>query len=179
MSQHVLFQGDVSAEVQKQIVEFSDFHLKEVNFARTTGQQLTLKEASVFRRAEDKKLQSKLVYEITVGDDMLNRQHTMHGGCTAFLVDVCSSVGLAFLAMVQGRPADFVSQTIITTYHAPAPLGAKLHIISTTTSFGARTVASRVEIWDVTHGRLCMTGVHNKMAPKLPTPTPEAIQARL
>ena len=68
MSQHVLFQGDVSAEVQKQIVEFSDFHLKEVNFARTTGQQLTLKEASVFRRAEDKKLQSKLVYEITVGD---------------------------------------------------------------------------------------------------------------
>ncbi len=96
--------------------------------------------------------------------------------------------------------------------------GAKLHIISTTTSFGARTVASRVEvstapsssarpqpllrspengwgpsqsrdadpdhlplpqIWDVTHGRLCVSGVHNKMAPRLPTPTPESFHARL
>ena len=175
----------------------------------------------------------------------------------------CSSVGLAFLGMVQGRPSDFVSQTIVTTFHAPAPLsvhfpllllspswpcnaqairalmltalpfarsfrGAKLHIISTTTSFGARTVASRVEvstplspsaqrhvpcvfsdcrraqgarlradgprprdadpdpdpralpqIWDVTHGRLCVSGVHNKMAPKLPTPTPDSFHARL
>ena len=82
--------------------------------------------------------------------DMINRQSTVHGGCTAFLVDVsvlfiylrpsllcpalrvahacppacdrCSSIGLAFLGMVQGRPSDFVSQSIVTTYHAPAPV---------------------------------------------------------
>ncbi|PIL28310.1 hypothetical protein GSI_09599 [Ganoderma sinense ZZ0214-1] len=169
----VLFRGDIPPSIQRQIVEFSDFHLKDVDFARTTGQRLTLKEAAVFRRAEDGKLQSRLVYEVAVAQDMTNRQHTLHGGCTAFLVDVCSSVGLAFLAMVQGRPADFVSQAIAATYHAPAPLGAKLSVVSTTTSFGARTVASRVEIWDTTHRRLCVSGVHNKMAPKLPTPTPE------
>ena len=34
----VLFQGDVPPSVQRQIVEFSDFHLKGVDFARTTGQ---------------------------------------------------------------------------------------------------------------------------------------------
>ena len=62
----VLFQGDVPPSVQRQIVEFSDFHLKGVDFARTTGQRLALKEASVFRRPEDAKLQSRLVYEITV-----------------------------------------------------------------------------------------------------------------
>ncbi|KAI1786933.1 hypothetical protein LXA43DRAFT_897029 [Ganoderma leucocontextum] len=169
----VLFQGDVPPSIQRQIVEFSDFHLKDVDFARTTGQRLALKEAAVFKRAEDAKLQSRLVYEVTVAQDMTNRQDTLHGGCTAFLVDVCSSVGLAFLAMVQGRPSDFVSQTIITTYHAPAPLGATLNVVSTTTSFSARTVASRVEVWDVTHHRLCVSGVHNKMAPKLPTPTPK------
>ncbi|TBU35370.1 hypothetical protein BD311DRAFT_647933 [Dichomitus squalens] len=169
----VLFQGDIPAAVQRQIVEFSDFHLKGVDFARTTGQRLALKEASVSRRPEDAKLQSRLVYELTVAQDMTNRQHTLHGGCTAFLVDVCSSVGLAFLAMVQGKPSDFVSQTMITTYHAPAPVGAKLNIVSTTTSFGARTVASRIEVWDVTHHRLCVSGVHNKMAPKMPTPTPQ------
>ena len=47
-SQSVLFQGDIPMTVKKQIVRFSDFHLKEVNFARTTGQQLALREASVF-----------------------------------------------------------------------------------------------------------------------------------
>ena len=62
----VLFQGDVPPSVQRQIVEFSDFHLKDVEFARTTGQRLVLKEASAFRRSEDGKLQSRLVYEITV-----------------------------------------------------------------------------------------------------------------
>ena len=87
--------------------------------------------------------------------------------------------------------------------------GAKLRIVSTTTSFGARTVASRIEvcphstvlpqlrvpqaylraltsamsvallqIWDVTHGRLCVSGVHNKMAPKVPTPTPTSTVGR-
>lgn len=63
----VLFRGDVPPAVQKHIVEFSNFHLKDVAFARSTGQQLVLKEASIFRRTEDKKSQSKLVYEITVG----------------------------------------------------------------------------------------------------------------
>ncbi len=113
----VLFRGDVAPAVQRQIIEFSDFHLKECAFAQSTGQNLVLREASVFKRAEDRKLHSKLVYEITVGEgtsptscsvpspdadtlstrairssitytDMLNRQHTLHGGCTAFLVDV-------------------------------------------------------------------------------------------
>ena len=137
----VLFQGDVPPSAQRQIVEFSDFHLKDVDFAQTTGQRLALKEASVFKRPEDGKLQSRLVYEVTVAQgkpfylrtrgsvadyccvyrdslrspfrscfalrlgccvvpasfpgsslislaDMTNRQQTLHGGCTAFLVDV-------------------------------------------------------------------------------------------
>lgn len=71
MSQTVLFQGDVPPAVQRQIIEFSDFHLKGVSFARTTGQKLVLKEASVFKRAEDRKLHSKLVYEINVGEGSL------------------------------------------------------------------------------------------------------------
>ncbi|KAH9913087.1 uncharacterized protein BXZ73DRAFT_55687 [Epithele typhae] len=171
----VIFKGDVPPAVQRQIVEFSDFHIKDVSFAHSTGQRLVLTEASVHRRPEDRKLQSRVVYTTTVDHDMINRQNTMHGGCTAFIVDVCSSVGLAFLGMVQGKPADFVSQSIVATYHAPAPLGAKLSVVSTTTSFGARTVASRVEIWDVTHGRLCISGTHNKMVPKLPTPTPAGL----
>lgn len=64
----VLFRGDVPPSVQRQIMEFSDFHLKECSFAQSTGQNLALREASVFKRAEDRKVHSKVVYEITVGE---------------------------------------------------------------------------------------------------------------
>ena len=106
--------------------------------------------------------------------DMLNRQHTLHGGCTAFLVDVwvfpfesrapiadvsatsgsrtdrflrarrCSSVGLAFLGMVQGRPSDFVSQTIVTTFHAPAPLSVPFPLLLLSPSWPCNAQAIRV-----------------------------------
>ena len=31
------------------------------------------------------------------------------------------------------------------------------------------------QIWDVTNGRLVVSGVHNKMAPKMPSPSPKSI----
>ena len=74
--------------------------------------------------------------------------------------------------------------------------GVKIEIVTATVSFGARTVSAVAEvslprstlsiplpaapgltaslhlcdkqIWDVTNGRLCMTGVHTKMAPSQP-----------
>ena len=74
----VLFQGDVPPPVQRQIVEFSDFHLKDVDFARPTGQRLVLKEASVFERPEDAKLQSRLVYEVIVAQGASFARGTWH-----------------------------------------------------------------------------------------------------
>ena len=156
-SPSVIFKGDVPPTVQKQIIEFSDFHLKGVNFARTTGRSLVLTEAAVYKRPEDKKLQSRVVYQLTVDEGqhrllgLTSRDRsfvdaqtcsTVSGQSTAaappssstctfpspafaslltHLRDSCSSIGLAFLGMVQGRPSDFVSQSIVTTYHAPAP----------------------------------------------------------
>ena len=32
----------------------------------------------------------------------------------------------------------------------------------------------RTQIWDVTNGRLVVSGVHNKMAPKMPSPSPKS-----
>ena len=72
----VIFKGDVPLSIQKQIVAFSDFHLKDVNFARTTGRDLVLTEAAVYKRPEDRKLQSRLVYQITVGEGALRLAYT-------------------------------------------------------------------------------------------------------
>ena len=64
----VIFKGDVPPAVQRQIVDFSNFHLRDVNFAHSTGRRLALTEAAVYKRPEDKKLQSRVVYTITVDD---------------------------------------------------------------------------------------------------------------
>ncbi|KAI0771090.1 hypothetical protein BD413DRAFT_476692 [Trametes elegans] len=173
MASAVVFKGDILPAARDEIIAFSNFHIRNVDFAHSVGARTRLKEVEVYRRQRDKKMQARVVYELTVERDMLNRANTMHGGCTSFLVDVCSSIALALLGMVQSTPADFVSQAMMTTFHAPAPLGATLNIVCTTTSFGSRTVSARAEIWDVTHSRLCMSGVHNKMAPKNPSPIPE------
>ena len=64
----VLFKGDVPPSVRRQIVEYSDFHIRDVNFAHSTGRGLKLTEAAVYRRPEDKKLQSRVVYQTTVDE---------------------------------------------------------------------------------------------------------------
>ncbi|RPD56463.1 hypothetical protein L227DRAFT_578911 [Lentinus tigrinus ALCF2SS1-6] len=137
-------------------------------FASAVGGRLVPTEVEVFTREKDGKQQARMVYEIDVSEDMLNIGRTMHGGCAVYLIDVCSSVALMVLAGALDKPTNFVSQALNTTFHAPAPAGAKLEIVNTTIAFGGRTVSAITEIWDVTNKRLCMTGVHNKMAPSKP-----------
>ncbi|KAI0769154.1 hypothetical protein BD413DRAFT_560142 [Trametes elegans] len=170
MNNMVVFKGDISPAIQQQILAFSDFHIRDINFAHSIGEKVMLKEVEVSRRTEDNRLQARVVYQLKVEDDMLNQAQTMHGGCAAFLLDVCPSVPLALLAMIQDKPADYTSQAMVMTFHAPAPRGATLNVMNTTVSLGSRTVSARAEIWDVTHRRLCVSGVLSKMAPKNATP---------
>ncbi|KAI0690923.1 hypothetical protein C8T65DRAFT_671053 [Cerioporus squamosus] len=137
-------------------------------FASSVGSRLVPTEVEVFQRAKDGKMQARMVYETTVEEDMLNIGRTMHGGCAVYIIDICSSVALMVLAGALDKPTSYVSQALNTTFHAPAPAGAKLEIVNTTVAFGGRTVSAVTEIWDVTNKRLCMTGVHNKMAPSKP-----------
>ncbi|CDO74306.1 hypothetical protein BN946_scf184576.g1 [Trametes cinnabarina] len=164
----LVIKGDIPDKAQQDIVSFSDFVMTRGAFARSTGSSLVMKEIEVYRRNKDGKSQARVVYETTVHEEMLNFAGTMHGGCAAYLIDMCSSIALALLGMVTEKPWEFVSQTIITTLHAPVLPGVKIEIINNTVSFGSRTVTAVTEIWDVTNNRLCVTGTHNKMAPSAP-----------
>ncbi|CDO68680.1 hypothetical protein BN946_scf184652.g7 [Trametes cinnabarina] len=164
----LVIKGDIPAQVQQDIVSFSEYVMSRGAFARSTGSSLVLKEVELFRRDKDGKNQARVVYETTVHEEMLNIGGNMHGGCAVYLIDVCSSMALAVLGMATDKPWNFVSQAITTTFHAPAPAGVKIEIINTTLSFGSRTVSAITEIWDVTNNRLCVTGTHNKMKPSEP-----------
>ncbi|KZO99717.1 hypothetical protein CALVIDRAFT_357698 [Calocera viscosa TUFC12733] len=100
------------------------------------------------------------IHETAVTNAFLNSGGNMHGGCAAFLIDVCSSATLSPFAQDDNMA---VSMNLNVTYHAPAPLGTPLRIISTSVSAGGRVSTVRSEIWDTKRDKLVASGVHLKM----------------
>ncbi|KAK0491594.1 hypothetical protein IW261DRAFT_1438465 [Armillaria novae-zelandiae] len=96
---------------------------------------------------------------------MVNGAMTIHGGCSAYLVDICSTLAIIVYTLSSGRPVNTVSQSINMTYHSPAGLGEELRIVSTTMTIGSKTLIARTEIWSDTTKRLVASGVHSKMEP--------------
>ncbi|KAH9928194.1 uncharacterized protein B0H18DRAFT_265655 [Fomitopsis serialis] len=118
-----------------------------------------------FERTEDGRTHARVVFDVTVSQDMCNAHNMMHGGCAAFLVDACTSVTLIVQALVTEGAFDLVSQSLNTTFHAGAKLGHTLNVVCTTVSSGKRAVSARTEIWNTTARRLVVTGNQVKMAP--------------
>ncbi|KAJ3907319.1 hypothetical protein F5879DRAFT_537885 [Lentinula edodes] len=124
-----------------------------------------------------------LVCEVDVYPDMANNYHILHGGCTAFLIDMCSSLTVVALTMtmnskpteVASFPPEFnwLTQTLNVVYHSPSPVGDKLRIVCTTMPLRelSSNVCVRSEIWSTNRHRLVASGVHNmmKMSSKLKT----------
>jgi acyl-coenzyme A thioesterase 13 len=141
-----------------------------IGFAPTVVERLEIIEVSVHpKRDEPRKKEAYVVIELDALEDTLNGGANVHGGCHAFLIDVCSSLALAAYSLeAQGMFSTTVSQSLNVVYHAPAPGGVRLRIVNTTMAVGARTASVRTEIWDITHKRLVSSGVHVKMNPSAP-----------
>jgi len=141
-----------------------------IRFAQSVGHRLKITEASVNQKLDEpQKLEVRVVVETTVEEDMLNGGGYLHGACSAYLVDVCSSLPLLALTQVtQGEPLLGVTSTINMVYHSPAVLGDKLRIVNTSMTVGSRAMSARTEIWNGTYHRLVSSGVHLKMHPSLP-----------
>ncbi|PPQ63157.1 hypothetical protein CVT24_005797 [Panaeolus cyanescens] len=139
-------------------------------FGEDIQKRLKVTEISIVPKAEEsKKTEARFVMETEVAEDMLNGGGNIHGGCSAFLVDLCSSFALLALGFASsGEVNPSVSQSLNLVYHSPAQLGDKLRIINTTLTLGARAQSARTEIWNATHHRLVVSGTHIKMVPSAP-----------
>ncbi|KAJ7223056.1 HotDog domain-containing protein [Mycena pura] len=132
-----------------------------VNFGDDIFARIVVTHASVDNKAEEPlKQEGRVVCEIVVTEDMLNGGGNLHGGCSAYLIDNCSSLSLMIV-----QPGPNVSQSLNIVYHSPATLGDKLRIVNTSIAIGARALSARAEIWNVTKHRLVASGVHIKMQP--------------
>ncbi|KAH9942588.1 hypothetical protein B0H21DRAFT_824142 [Amylocystis lapponica] len=159
-------QGNVSPEVKQKLVQVMTHFTKGHEFGYPVFKRTKVKEMSLFEREEDSKLQARMVFEITEQPtDMVNGGNTLHGGCSAYLIDVCTSALFTLLGIAQNNVAYHVSQSLNTVFHAGASPGSKLEIVNTTTSMGGRVMTARSEIWDVTNHRLVASGTHIKMYP--------------
>lgn len=139
-------------------------------FAASVGVRVALDEISIVKKTEEPtKDECRLVCSLDVTEDMLNGAGSMHGACSAFLIDFCSSLVLtAHSVAAYGKPIFRVSQALDVVYHSPAVIGDKLRIVNTTITMGKRASSARTEIWNDTHRRLVASGVHILMQPSPP-----------
>ncbi|KAJ7817864.1 HotDog domain-containing protein [Mycena olivaceomarginata] len=162
------FAQDIDSDV-KDSLSFSHVLGIESNavksgFGDSIVEQLLVTHASVQNNSEDPtKKEGRVVCELVVTEEMLNGGGNIHGGCSALLIDMCSSLCL----MVYQRGMH-VSQSLNIVYHSPATLGETLRIVNTTITVGARAMSARTEIWSATKHRLVASGVHIKMRPSKP-----------
>ncbi|KAJ8088917.1 hypothetical protein PM082_014163 [Marasmius tenuissimus] len=142
-------------------------------YSDEVAKRLVVSEVTLVKSSEEpSKDVGRVVCDLEVTPDMVNRASTIHGGCSAYLVDICSSLALITLSLINGGFANHVSQSINMVYHSPAAVGDQLRIVSTTMTMGSRTASARTEIWNTTHHRLVASGVHIKMQPSA-APSPK------
>jgi len=127
--------------------------------------RVVVTEVSVNEKAEEpQRLEGRVVCEIEVEEDMVNGGGNIHGGCSAFLIDMCSTMSLVALKLAtSGECQGGVSQSLNIVYHSPARVGEKLRLVNTTLTMGARAFSARTEMWSLAHHRLVASGVHIKM----------------
>ncbi|KAJ3985995.1 hypothetical protein F5890DRAFT_1552674 [Lentinula detonsa] len=135
-------------------------------FADGVVNRITIDEASLSQQGHSHSKEARVICSIRVAEDMIDGAGILHGGCSALLVDLCSTLAMAALQMyITGKPVVTVSQAMNVVFHAPADLGEDLRIINTSVTTGKRIVSAKTEIWSVTHRRLLVSGVHVKMTP--------------
>ncbi|PPQ94831.1 hypothetical protein CVT25_007468 [Psilocybe cyanescens] len=158
-------------------------------FGKDIMERMTVTELSILQKAEEpEKMEGRAVLEVDVSEDMVNGGGNIHGGCSAFLIDMASSFALTALNLYEtGRKHPSVSQSLNVVYHSPAAIGERIRLVNTTLTVGKRTESVRTEstpsffnplrirfslgsdqIWNVTHHRLVASGVHIKMMPSKP-----------
>jgi len=139
-------------------------------FGDAICERLRVTEISILEKPDEpSKLEGRIVIETEVSEDMLNGGGHIHGGCSAFLIDMCSSLAITVLSLgTTGKPLPSVSQSLNVVYHSPAGLGETIRLVNTSLTLGARAQSARTEIWNVTKHRLVASGVHIKMQPSPP-----------
>ncbi|EIN06665.1 hypothetical protein PUNSTDRAFT_145203 [Punctularia strigosozonata HHB-11173 SS5] len=160
--------GNLSPDDKQTLVNLLAYYVGagEV-YSNDVGKKIRITEVDVRKTASDEPTwQSESVCEILVENHMLNPHGVLHGGCMAYLVDLCSSVPIVAIALVSGSAGVGFSQAMNIIWHAPAKGGTTLSIVGKSLSVGKNILTCQCEIWDKEKGKLLATAVHSKVQPE-------------
>ncbi|KAF5368184.1 hypothetical protein D9757_011301 [Collybiopsis confluens] len=173
--------GNLSTEMKDQNERFFRHFVgtPQTSFGADIGKHLNLVQCDVFlpggeaslegKSEEEKKkikanAESQTVLEIEVNKDMCNIYGTLHGGCAAYLVDLCSSTAIVCYGLYNGTDGTGVSTSMNLQWHRPITAGKKLKIVSTTVFVEGIIRSARSELRDLTTNKLYVSAVHSTLA---------------
>jgi len=163
--------GDASPELKREVARSWPFsQLDPDHFASSIGARLELVEVSVVPKREDAQvMEARIVAEIDVLPGMLNMLNSTHGGCIAYLVDICTSIPAIVLEVYHGKDPKpvTVSQSLAVYFLGPSRVGDRLQLVSTTVAVGARVRTLYCEVWVKNRHKLIATATHVKLEPNL------------
>ncbi|KAJ4478426.1 hypothetical protein J3R30DRAFT_2898811 [Lentinula aciculospora] len=148
----------------------------QTSFGAEIGKDIKLTSANVFLPDElegkseaevakaKKSAETETVCEIDVTKDMCNIYGTLHGGCAAYIIDLCSSTSIVCYGLYTGADGTGVSSSMNIHWHRPITLGKKLKIVSNTVFVDGLIRNARSELRDRQTDRLYVSAVHSTMA---------------
>lgn len=153
------------AEKQVLITALVNWMRKASWFAGTIGQRLKVVrvDTSTSPDGNQKKKTAEVECEVVVEEDMVNAFDTLHGGCSSFLIDVCTTLPLIVLSDEKWGSGG-ITQGLNVVFHAPARAGSTLQIKSSSVAVGGRSATARCEIWDKKRQALIASGTNIKMS---------------
>ncbi|KLO06575.1 hypothetical protein SCHPADRAFT_1002275 [Schizopora paradoxa] len=146
------------------------FFTKTNGFGVPVGSRMEITDISVVQKVDEpEEREGRVVCEVDVREDMLDVHGNIHGGCIAYLIDVCTV--LPMIAYSQVAPSGWKGGTslkIDMAFHSTAALGDRLRVVSRTLSVGSNFGFASCEIWNMTSHNLVASGKHMNMEPSKP-----------
>uniref|UniRef100_A0A8R1I4S4 Acyl-coenzyme A thioesterase 13 n=1 Tax=Caenorhabditis japonica TaxID=281687 RepID=A0A8R1I4S4_CAEJA len=105
----------------------------------------------------------RLEFEVEPGQT--NNFKTLHGGCTATLIDNFTTIAL--MLTKEGKPHPGVSVDLHVTYLAAAQIGETVVLDATVTKRGRTIAFTKAELYRKSDNTLIATGVHTKAFPPI------------
>jgi len=157
--------GSASAAEKEVLIQaLVNWRRKASWFAGTVGQRLKVVSVDVSPSpdGDERRKTASVECEVAVQEDMVNAFGTLHGGCSGFLIDVCTTLPLIVLSDDKWG-AGGITQGLNVVFHSPAKAGSILQIKSSSVAVGGRTATARCEIWDKGRQSLIATGTNIKV----------------
>ncbi|TFK28959.1 hypothetical protein FA15DRAFT_583394 [Coprinopsis marcescibilis] len=141
------------------------FRSKDMDYGHAMADaELKVTEVEVQGHVDDpEQKEVRMVSEVEVIPGMCDGHGILSQGCMALIIDEGSAIALLVHNVLQGAPNIIgVSQSINIMFHASAPVGTKLRIISRSVTAGGTLDTCRCEIWDNDKHKLIASGVQNQ-----------------